>query len=92
MALLIFAAIGPARQAVNVKRLPLAPPSPWLLGVGAAIAAALWYGLCLLAFGLKPTHLYGKIALDAIATVLLIWLGARAGRKAASGAATTRAA
>jgi fluoride ion exporter CrcB/FEX len=123
---------------------PLAPPGPWLLGAGAATAAAAWYGLCLLAFGIKPsfppaiavavglavvmlsiyllpkfaahpawndTHrlglangcvistmavnffgfiyatskldLYGKIVLDVIATVLLIWLAMRVSAKPA---------
>lgn len=152
MLALIFAAIGPARQALNGKRAPLTPPHPWLLGVGGAIAAALWYGICLLAFGINlafppsvavagglalaalsiyllprfsahpswndrhrlglvlgivisamavsfagfmyatsKLDLYGKIILDVIATVLLIWLAVHVAAKPASDASTRRA-
>ena len=151
MVALIFAAIGPRRRALTSVAVPLAPPSPWLLGLGAAIAAAVWYGLCLLAFGIRPlfppaiavavglaivvtaiyllpkfaahpawrdTHLvglilgcvistmavnffgfiyatskldlYGKIILDVIATVLLIWLAMRVAAKTASATSTVR--
>ena len=55
MVALIFAAIGPRRHALTKAAVPLAPPSPWLLGTGAAIAAAVWYGLCLLSFGIRPS-------------------------------------
>jgi hypothetical protein len=150
---LLFAALGPARRALTNVAAPLAPPSPWLLGVGAGIAATVWYGICLLAFGIRPqfppaiavvtglaivalaiyllpkfaahpawrdTHLlgltlgsvlstmgvnffgfiygtskldlYGKIVLDVIATILLIWLAVRVSSKPASGASTMRAA
>ena len=51
---LISAAIGPGRRAMTNVAVPLVPPRPWLLGMGAAIAAAVWYGLCLLAFGIRP--------------------------------------
>lgn len=138
MAALIFAALGPWRRSLAGVRASLAPPNPWLLGIGAAIAAAIWYGIVLLAFGIRPefppavavgvglavaattlyllpryaahpawfdTHrmgivlgaiistmavnfagfiyatskldLYGKIVLDVIATILLVWLAAR---------------
>jgi hypothetical protein len=113
-----------------------------LLGTGGAIAAAIWYGMCLLGFGASPTFppaiavavglalallaiyllprysshpawndrhraglvlgtvistmainfigfiygaspldLYGKIVLDVIATVLLIWLAVRVAKR-----------
>jgi len=151
MAALIFAAIGPSRRALTGVSVPLPPPSPWLLALGAAIAASVWYGMVLLAFGIRPafppgvavaaglgiaslaiyllpryaahpawwdTHrvglvlgaviatmavnffgfiyatskldLYGKIILDAIATVLLVGLAIRVSRTRASGASTTR--
>jgi hypothetical protein len=149
IALLIFAAIGPSRQALNIRSTPLTPPHPWWLGIGGAIAAVLWYGMCLLGFGISPTFppgiavgaglalavlsiyllprfaahaawsdrhrlglvlgtvigtmainfigfiygaskldLYGKIILDVIATVLLIWLAVRASARPASAAST----
>jgi hypothetical protein len=145
MVALIVAAIGPARRALTNVAVPFVPPSPWLLGIGAGVAAAVWYGLCLLAFGIRPqfpagvavavglgvaalgiyllpkfaahpawrdTHLlgltlgavistmavnfygfiyatskldlYGKIVLDVIATILLIWLTVRVSAKPAS--------
>jgi hypothetical protein len=138
IAALMIAALGPWRRALMGARVPLAPPAPWLLGIGAAIASAIWYGIVLLAFGIRPefppaiavgvglavaattlyllpryaahpawldTHrmgivlgaiistmavnfagfiyatskldLYGKIVLDAIATILLVWLAVR---------------
>jgi hypothetical protein len=146
---LIFAALGPWRRVLTGVSVPLPPPNPRLLGIGAAIAAAVWYGLCLLAFGIRPafpagvavavglgvatlaiyllpryaahpawrdTHragialgavictmavnfagfiygaskldLYGKIVLDVIATILLVWLAIRVRGK--SGASTIR--
>jgi hypothetical protein len=54
IALLVWLAIGPARAAVSGKRAPLAPASPWLLGIGAAIAAVIWQALVVLAFGFRP--------------------------------------
>lgn len=54
-AALVFLAIGPTRQALRGDRTPLKPPSPWLLGIGAAIAAVIWQWLVVLAFGLQPT-------------------------------------
>jgi hypothetical protein len=144
---LIFAALGPWRRALTGVSVPVSPPGPWLLGIGAAISAAVWYGLCLLAFGIRPTFpagvamavgigtallsiyllpryaahpawrdthrlglalgavistmlvnfagfiygaskldLYGKIVLDVIATILLVWLALRVRAKNSSGA------
>jgi hypothetical protein len=152
IALLIFAAIGPARRALASRGSSLKPLHPWLLGIGGVIAAAIWYGMCLLGFGIRPTFppaiavavglglallaiyllprfaahptrndrhrlgivlgtvigsmavsfagfidgaskldLYGKIILDAIATVLLIWLAVRVGAKPVSDASMRRA-
>ena len=51
MVLLVVAALGPARRLATV---PASPPSPWLLGLAGAVWAALWYGLCLLGFGIEP--------------------------------------
>jgi hypothetical protein len=136
---LLFAALGPWRRTLTPISVPLPPPNPWWLGAGSAIAAAIWYGLCLLAFGIWPgfpagvavavglgvallsiyllprfaahlawrdahraglalgavistmavnfagfiygtskLDLYGKIVLDVIGLVLLIWLAIRA--------------
>jgi hypothetical protein len=151
IAALIFAAIGPARRALTGASVPLPPPKPWLLALGAAIAAGVWYGIVLLAFGIRPTFppgiavaaglgvaalaiyllpryaahpawwdthrvglvlgaviatmavnffgfiyatskldLYGKVILDVIATVLLIWLAIRVSTTRRSGASTIR--
>ncbi|HEV7607111.1 MAG TPA: hypothetical protein VGO61_07230 [Steroidobacteraceae bacterium] len=153
IALLIFAAIGPARRALSRQGSSFTPPNPWLLGIGGVIAAVIWYGMCLLGFGIRPTFppaiavavglglallaiyllprysahpswsdrhrlglvlgtvigsmavsfagfidgaskldLYGKIILNVIATVLLIWLALRSGARPASDASTSRAA
>jgi hypothetical protein len=51
---LALAALGPARRAVAASARPLPPPSPWLIGGGAAVWAVLWYALVVLAFGLRP--------------------------------------
>jgi len=144
IAVLIFAAIGPWRRVFTCASAPLSPPNPWLLGIGGAVAAAIWYGMCLLGFGISPAFppviavavglglvllgiyllprysahpawndrhrvglvlgtvistmavnfagfiygaspldLYGKIALDVIGTVLLIWLAVRVGKRTA---------
>lgn len=133
--LLMLFAIGPSRHRFFARRHPAAPPPPWALAVGGFVAAAVWYCLVLLAFGIRPTFppaipvvvglglaaiviyqlprlaahpawgdahrmaivfgtifgamvvsfagfiygaapldLYGKIVLDVIATVLLVWL------------------
>jgi hypothetical protein len=146
---LIFIALGPWRRALTGLEVPLPPPNPWWLGLGAAIASVVWYGLCVLAFGIRPafpasvavavglaitllsiyllpryashpawrdTHraglalgavfstmlvnfvgfmygtskldLYGKIVLDGVAAVLLIWLALRVRASNARGAPT----
>jgi len=51
MGLLVAVALGPARRFATA---PIKPPSPWLLGVAGAVWATLWYGLCVLAFGIDP--------------------------------------
>ena len=68
---LIFAALGPKRRALTPASAPLPPPNAWLLGVGAAIAAAIWYGLVLLAFGIRPTFPEGVAVAVGLAVVLL---------------------
>lgn len=55
IALLVWLAIGPPREAIRGSRKPASPPSPWLLGIAAAVAAIIWEGLVVLAFGLRPT-------------------------------------
>jgi hypothetical protein len=55
IALLVFLAIGPMRQAFRGNRKPLTPPSPWLLGAAGFIAAVIWHCLVVLAFGMRPT-------------------------------------
>jgi hypothetical protein len=61
---------------LNRGRAPLTPPHPWLLGVGGAIAAALWYGICLLAFGINlkfppSVAVAGGLALAVLSIYLL---------------------
>jgi hypothetical protein len=74
MLLLILAALGPARRfAIGAA---IRPPSPWLLGLGGAIWAVLVFGLCLLAFGIKPDFppaaaIGGGLALSALVIALL---------------------
>jgi hypothetical protein len=153
MVALILAALGPGRRALTSVAVPLPPPNPWLLGIGSGIAAAVWYGIVLLAFGMRPrfppavavvvglaiaslaiyllpkfaahpawmdTHrvgialgavistmavnfagfiygtskldLYGKIILDVIATILLIWLAVRVRNRPIGGASIMRVA
>jgi len=72
---LIFAALGPKRRALTPASAPLTPPNTWLLGIGAAIAAAIWYGLVLLAFGIRPAFPEGvAVAVGLTVVVLSIWL------------------
>jgi len=52
--LLILFAIGPSRFRFQAARQPLAPLPPWALALCGFIAATLWYGLVLLAFGIDP--------------------------------------
>jgi hypothetical protein len=54
IALLVWLSIGSPREALRGARRPLQPLSPWLLGIGAAIAAVIWQVLVVLAFGLRP--------------------------------------
>ena len=54
IALLVWLSIGSPREVLRGTRQPLQPVSPWLLGAGAAIAAVIWQGLVVLAFGLRP--------------------------------------
>jgi hypothetical protein len=69
-------ALSPARRHFQGRRKPLVPPPIWLLAICGAIAAAIWYGLVLLAFGLRPTFppaiaMAAGIALAAIIIYLL---------------------
>jgi hypothetical protein len=52
--LLMLFAIGPLRFRFHVTRRPLAPLPPWALALCGFLAATLWYGLVLLAFGMDP--------------------------------------
>ncbi|HUO99649.1 MAG TPA: hypothetical protein VMU01_13340 [Rhizomicrobium sp.] len=54
IALLVLAAIGPARRLIARKVRPSMPPPPLIAGAFALIAAVLWYGLVLLGFNLRP--------------------------------------
>ncbi len=75
MAALIFAAIGPGRRALTGVSVPLPPPSPWLLALGAAVAASAWYGMVLLAFGIRPTFPPGlAVAVGLAIAALAIYL------------------
>lgn len=51
---LMFASLGPFRHALARPSAPLKPPAPWLLTIMGAVWAILWYGLVLLAFGIRP--------------------------------------
>lgn len=51
---LVAAALGPARHLLARPSQPLPPPSPWAIGVIGVVIAILWYGLVLLAFGIRP--------------------------------------
>jgi hypothetical protein len=145
--LLVLFAIGPSRRRFFSNRRPAKPLVPWVIAAGGFVAAAVWYCLVLLAFGIRPSFppaipvmlgsaivavvvylmprfaahpawsdahrialvfgttfgamvvsfagfiygatpldLYGKIALDVIATVLLSWLAVRLRRELFSGA------
>jgi len=52
MFVLTVAALRPAPRISLAS--PIKPPPPWRLGLAGAIWAMLWYGLCLLAFGIQP--------------------------------------
>jgi hypothetical protein len=52
--LMILSAIGPGRFRFYATREALSPLPPWLLAVCGFIAAAIWYCLVLLAFGIRP--------------------------------------
>lgn len=54
IALLILIATGPLRSRFEAPRKPLAPLAPWALALCGFIAAAIWYGLVLLSFGIEP--------------------------------------
>jgi len=54
VALLLFAALGPWRHRLAGLARPIAPPAPPLLALGGALWAVLWFGLELLAFGIRP--------------------------------------
>lgn len=74
--MLVFLALGPTRQALRGDRVPSNPPSPWLLGIGAAIAAVVWQWLVVLAFGWQPQFpvwiaMAAGIAVAVIALALL---------------------
>jgi len=88
MALLILAALGPARRLSDGA--PMRPPSPWLLGLGGAIWAILVFGLCLLAFGIAPDFppaaaIGGGVALSALVIALLPRFAAHPGWRALHG-------
>jgi hypothetical protein len=52
--LLILSATGPLRSRFEAQRKPLAPLAPWALALCGFIAASIWYGLVVLAFGIDP--------------------------------------
>jgi len=54
IALLLFAAVGPWRRALADLARPIRPPAPPLLALGGAAWTILWFGMLLLAFGIKP--------------------------------------
>jgi len=72
LATLLVLALAPVRRHFQAARRPLAPPSPWVLGVCGCIAAVLWYGVMLLAFRLRPQFPPGAAMAAGIAIVLAI--------------------
>jgi hypothetical protein len=52
--LLILSATGPLRSRFEAQRKPLAPLAPWALALCGFVAASIWYGLVVLAFGIDP--------------------------------------
>jgi hypothetical protein len=69
--LLVWLAIGRPRETMRGARAPASPPSPWLLGVGAVIAAVIWQALVVLAFGLRPDFPTWIAMVVGIATALI---------------------
>ena len=54
IAALVFLALGPSRRAIATRGRSLRPWNPWLLGLAAALASAVWFAISVLAFGIKP--------------------------------------
>jgi len=52
--LCVMLALGPFRRVLAAPSRPLKPPPAMLAGLAALVPAALWYGLVLLAFRLRP--------------------------------------
>jgi hypothetical protein len=82
--LAIAAAIGTGLRPPRSGPVGRAPPAPWLVGLLAAVWAILWYGLCVLAFGIAPhvppaAAIVGAVALTAGVIALLPHWAAGAG-------------
>lgn len=77
-------AISPLRSHFDAKRRPMAPATPWILALGGFVAAAIWYGLVLLAFGIDPRFppavaVAAGLSVAAVAIYLLPRFSAHAG-------------
>jgi hypothetical protein len=72
---LIVLATGPTRRTLAAPSTPLSPPPPWGLFVMGAVAGALWFGLLLLAFRIKPEIPPGLAVAGGIAVAAIgCWL------------------
>jgi hypothetical protein len=70
--ILILAAIGPMRRLFAGPSRPLPSPPAWLACAIAAVVSVLWYGLVLLAFGLRPDFPVTIAAAGGIALALFV--------------------
>jgi hypothetical protein len=52
---LVYKALTSLRVRTVSEVRSLSPPPAWLLGIGAAVWAVLWFGLAVLAFGIAPS-------------------------------------
>ena len=67
--LLVAIALGPARNALAKPAKPLSAPRPWLVFLLSIVPPVLWYGLALLAFGMRTDLPPGIAAIGALVLV-----------------------
>ncbi len=74
--LLIAIALGPMGQRLARPAKPLSAPQPWLVFVLSIVPPVLWYGLVLLAFGVRidfPPGIAAAAAILLVAVVLAVF-------------------
>jgi hypothetical protein len=69
---LVFTALGPFRRALAKPSTPLSPPPPWALGVLSFVWCLPYYGLVLLAFGIRPSFPPAVAVAMGIALIALV--------------------